>query len=127
LKNPEDVLRAWMAAINCRDAEAAVALYDEHAVLVPTFSNRIVKTPEKIRDYFERLGSREDLGIALHETTLTVQPLGNDLHSLIGIYCWRFDVDGELFSFEARFTYIVDLKRPRPIIHHHSSQIPRVL
>lgn len=116
-----------MAAINQGDVEGVVSLYDKSAVLVPTFSNRVIKTPEKIREYFHKLGSRDELGIALHETTLTVQSLHDDIHVLVGIYCWRFDVEGELFSFEARFTYILDMKLESPIVHHHSSQIPRVL
>lgn len=116
-----------MKAVNDGDIEALVALYDKNAVLIPTFSNRIINTPEKLRQYFEKLGSREELSIALHEKTLIVQPLYDELYSMCGIYCWRFAVDSELLSFEARFSYILDLKLQSPIIHHHSSQIPRVL
>lgn len=126
-KNPEDILKYWMKAVNDGDIEALVALYDKNAVLIPTFSNRIINTPEKLRQYFEKLGSREELSIALHEKTLIVQPLYDELYSMCGIYCWRFAVDSELLSFEARFSYILDLKLQSPIIHHHSSQIPRVL
>ena len=74
-----------------------------------------------------RLAAREDLSIALHEKTLLSQDLGGNVHALHGIYCWRFAVDGELLSFEARFSYILDLEREKPIMHHHSSQIPRML
>ena len=97
------------------------------AVLIPTFSNRLLGKPETIRDYFERLSTREELSIALHEKTLGVTPLGNQLFAMQGIYCWRFAIDGELLSFEARFSYMLDLARAKPIVHHHSSQIPRML
>jgi len=123
----EDVLRRWMNAVNSGDLEGVLALYSEQAVLIPTSSNRLLNAPEKIRDYFLKLGSREDLSIALHEKTLITQPLHDNLVSLCGIYCWRFCVDDELLSFEARFSYTLNLDAARPILHHHSSQIPRVL
>ena len=125
---PQDVLEKWMQAINNGDITSLLGLYDSHAVLVPTFSNRLLNTPDKLRDYFEKLGSREDLSVALHERTLIVQELYNQIiFSLSGIYNWRFDVDGELLNFEARFSYIINISNPSPILHHHSSQIPRTL
>ena len=117
-----------MQAVNNGDIESLLGLYDSQAVLIPTFSNRLLDTPDKLRDYFEKLGSREDLSIALHEKTVIVQEIDNEnVYSLSGIYNWRFDIDGELFNFEARFSYIIDLSKPNPILHHHSSQIPRML
>ena len=125
---PQDVLEKWMQAINNGDITSLLGLYDSHAVLVPTFSNRLLNTPDKLRDYFEKLGSHEDLSVALHERTLIVQELYNQIiFSLSGIYNWRFDVDGELLNFEARFSYIINISNPSPILHHHSSQIPRTL
>jgi hypothetical protein len=125
--SPEDVLKTWMAFVNQGDIEGLVSLYDENAILIPTFSNRQLDAPEKLRKYFENLVHREDLSIALHEKTLAVQAIRNGLYSMCGIYCWRFAVDGELLNFEARFSYILDLALPNPIIHHHTSQIPRTL
>ena len=127
IKTPQDVLEQWMQAVNNGDVESLLGLYDRQAVLIPTFSNRLLNTPDKLREYFEKLGSREELSIALHEKTLIVQELENEIFSLSGIYNWRFIVDGELLNFEARFSYVIDLSRPNPILHHHSSQIPRAL
>lgn len=126
-KRPRDVLQEWMLFVNQGDIEPLLALYHEQAVLIPTFSNRLLSKPATIREYFERLGSREELSIALHEKTLIIQPIRDGIHSLCGIYCWRFAIDGELLSFEARFSYLLDLALPNPILHHHSSQIPRML
>lgn len=126
-KNPKDILEQWMKAVNNGNVESLLSLYDNEAVLIPTFSNRLLNTPEKLRDYFEKLGSREELSIALHEKTLIIQELKNQIYSLSGIYNWRFAVDGELLNFEARFSYLIDLSKPNPILHHHSSQIPRML
>lgn len=127
MNTPKDFLKQWMRAVNTGDIPGLLALYDANAVIIPTFSNRVLSTPEKIRDYFERLGSREDLSIALHEKTLISQQIAGTIHVLSGIYCWRFLLDGELLSFEARFSYTLDLSLESPIIHHHSSQIPRML
>lgn len=125
--SPKEALDAWMRAVNGGDLEGVLGMYDESAVLIPTFSNRMHNTPGKIRDYFERLGSRKELSVALHEKTLDVQVLREDLFALSGIYNWRFEVDGEMLNFEARFSFVLDLAKPRPVLQHHSSQIPRTL
>ncbi len=127
MKQPEQLLKGWMQAVNSGDLEALLALYDDSAVLIPTFSNRLLCTPEAIRDYFTKVCGRKELSIALHEKTLNVQPLEGNIHAMNGIYCWRCAVDEELLSFEARFSYMLDLAREKPIVHHHSSQIPRML
>jgi len=127
LKEPKQILVDWMHAVNAGNVENLLALYNENAVLIPTFSNRILNTPGKLRAYFETLGSREELSISLHEKTLISQGINEATFTLSGIYCWRFAVEGELLSFEARFTYVLDMSNPRSIMHHHSSQVPRTL
>ena len=127
IKNPKDILEQWIQAVNNGNVKTLLNLYNNQAVLIPTFSNRVLNTPDKLRDYFEKLGSREELSIALHEKTLIVQELQKEFFSLSGIYNWRFAVDGELLNFEARFSYLIDLSKENPIMHHHSSQIPRML
>ena len=116
-----------MQAVNNGDVESLLALYDSNAVLIPTFSNKLLNTPDKLRGYFEKLASRDELSIRLHDKTLNVQAVQNDVFVLVGIYNWSFIVDEQLLTFEARFSYVIDLARPSPILHHHSSQIPRML
>jgi len=124
---PQDVLKDWMKRVNNGDVDGILAMYDERAVLIPTFSNRLLSKPEAIREYYERLCGREDLSLALHEKTLASHAVKDGIHALCGIYAWRFAIDGELLTFEARFSYMLDLASPRPIVQHHSSQIPRML
>lgn len=50
MNKPEEVLKAWMQAVNNGDLEGLTALYDESAVLIPTFSNRLLGTSAMIRD-----------------------------------------------------------------------------
>ena len=122
-----DVLQTWVEGINARNASVVVGMYSKNSVLFPTFSNkRLVATKEKAA-YFDKLFSHENLSVEMHEKTFVSQSLSDNIHSMSGIYCWKFDVEGEILSFESRFTYILDLSRPSPIVHHHSSHIPRML
>lgn len=127
MRTPKDILMEWMDAVNHGDVETLLSLYDENAVLIPTFSNKLPNTPDKLREYFEKLGSRDGLSIALHEKTLQIQAIKDELYTLNGIYNWRFDVEGEMLNFEARFSYLVDISKSKPILNHHSSQVPRML
>ena len=122
-----EVLQEWMKGINTADVEKLLGLYNDKAVLIPTFSNRLLDTKEKIQDYFEKVGSKKQLSITLHENTVITQELASNVFSISGIYNWKFEIDGELYNFEARFSYIFDLNKEKPILHHHSSQIPRML
>src|SRR6266850_7864474 len=127
MKNPQDVLKEWMQRVNDGDVDGIVGMYDERAVLIPTFSNRLLVQPSMIRDYYERLCTRDDLSLALHEKTIAARAAKDGIVALCGIYAWRFAIDGELLTFEARFSYLLDVSSPRPILQHHSSQIPRML
>lgn len=126
-KRPEEILEAWVSAINSGDVDGVLAMYDEGSVLIPTFSNKMINTPALLREYFEKLAARERLSVSLHRKKVIVQHIRGEVYSMSGLYCWQFDVDDELLSFEARFSYVVDMALPAPILHHHSSQIPRML
>ena len=121
------VLDAWLGGVNDGEFESVVGLYHKNAVLLPTFSNRTMASIEAIKGYFEQLGAREGLGIDLHESTLRTQQYDDHIEGIMGIYRWRFNVEQEGLSFEARFTMIADLTSETPILHHHSSQVPRDL
>ncbi len=125
--NSQTILQTWIDGVNSCNLEAILALYATDAVILPTFSARTLHTGEARRQYFEQLAARESLSVTLRERTVRVQSLGSGPETISGIYCFRFSVDDELLSFEARFTYVVNPELDRPILHHHSSQIPRQL
>jgi hypothetical protein len=125
--NSNQVLNTWLNGINAGDLDGVLALYSQDAMLIPTFFNQFLNTPEAIQGYFEKLGNHKRLSIDLHEKTVVTQQMTENLHSIAGVYCWRFEVNGSLMSFEARFTFVCDLNSKTPIIHHHSSQVPRML
>ena len=127
MDKPSDILQTWIDGINTADTKKLINLYDDNAVLIPTFSNRILDTKDKIKEYFEKVGNKEQLSIKLHDKTVICQEIKKELFVLTGIYNWRFAIDEEVFNFEARFSYVIDLSKEKPIINHHSSQIPRSL
>jgi hypothetical protein len=126
-QNAEEILSRWIAGICRGDMRRVEMLYHDNAVLIPTFSPHTAGTPEGVRQYFEQLATRLDLQVRLHERSLRTQWLGNDVYALSGIYSFEFEVDQLLLTFPSRFTFIVDLAQEKPILHHHSSQVPRNL
>jgi hypothetical protein len=126
-EKPEQVLQSWLEGINSGELDKPISLYADHAVLLPTFSNKgLIELKDK-QGYFAKLAGYEDLSVVLHNRTLHSQHLSSKLYLLSGIYCWRFEIEGEPLNFEARFSMAMDLDKTCPIIHHHSSQVPRML
>lgn len=124
---PEDVLHSWIDSVNSLDLDRVLSHYADGATLVPTFSAKTLRTPDEIRDYFVRLAERPELSVSLHRKTLTIQEQTTTA-VLSGVYCFHFHIDDEPYHFEARFSYVIDKTTDsRPILHHHSSQIPRQL
>ena len=123
-KKPEAVLQAWLKGVNTADVDAIASLYADEAVLLPTFSNKVVVDTAGRLEYFNGLGAKKGLAVEVHDDTVKIQNVAGSAWSLGGLYTWRFEVDGELKSFLARFTFTVDVAREKPIFHHHSSLSP---
>lgn len=122
-----EVLHAWLRGVNAGRVDDVLALYADEAILLATFSPHAMRTPATRRLYFEQLATRSGLNVSLHEKTLRTQAFAAEIEVLSGIYCFRFEIDAEPFSFEARFSMLVNRAVPQPLFHHHSSQIPRTL
>ncbi|MDP4197737.1 MAG: nuclear transport factor 2 family protein [Bacteroidota bacterium] len=127
MKQPEEILQQWISSVNSRDIKEILSFYDTKAVLIPTFSNRILDTSEKISNYFKTLASKEQLKVSLRENTVRIQKINGTISSVCGIYLWTMAVEGEILNFEARFSFLFDSSLPSPVLQHHSSQIPRTL
>ena len=122
-----DFPQFWANCINAGRIDDVVGLYSENAVLMPTFSPHAARDEAGLRAYFTQLSSREELGVKLHENVIDCLRIADDGYVVNGIYSFQFKVDGTLLTFPSRFTFVIDLARERPILHHHSSQIPRTL
>lgn len=125
--NSRQVIQLWLDAVNQRKTEEVLALYSPEALLLPTFSPHTLSTSEKRGVYFNQLASRPGMEVSLHEKTLKTQIIAPGVEMLTGIYRFQFAIDDEPLVFEARFSYLIDLNQEAPILHHHSSQIPRTL
>ena len=125
--NPRDALDQWMTLVNTLAVDDLLALYDEDAVLLPTFSEDFLTNKEGIQGYFEELCAQGEIEVSLNEASLLEQTLADGLHSISGIYRWRFGKGEECVVIEARFTFVLNLSLSSPILHHHSSQLPHKL
>ncbi len=123
---PRSICQAWLEAVNAKDLDALTALYAEDASLTPTFSPHTARDSAGVRGYFERLAIQPGMEVVLHDATFRERFCG-PVCIATGIYCFRIEIDGVLLGFEARFTFVLDPGAGRPILHHHSSQIPRNL
>ena len=118
------VLQRWLSAVNSGDLEGVLSLYDKEAMLLPTFSEEVRLDAAAIRDYFVTVSSNDEVAVELVPDSLVTQDLGRGLFSLGGLYDWHFVNKGERRSCRARFTFTLDPGRERPILHHHSSELP---
>ena len=124
---PENIIERWMEYVNKLEVERIVDLYGVESMLLPTFSPHRLSKPQQIKEYFSQLSTRKNLRVELHSGTLRKTGIGENKYIMTGIYSFQFFVDDVNLTFPSRFTFIIDVSREKPIIHHHSSQIPRTL
>ena len=122
---PKETLDQWVLMVNALEVDSVLALYDENAVLLPTFSDTLRTDKAGIRGYFEKLREENGVKVWLDEESVMEQALANGLHAISGIYHWRLGGDEGAVVIEARFTFVMNLKLSSPILHHHSSQLPQ--
>ncbi|MFP6882577.1 MAG: DUF4440 domain-containing protein [Roseibacillus sp.] len=123
----DQVLDAWVGGINTGAIDEVAGLYHHCAVLLPTFSNRRLANSAEIRGYFETLFKHDHVRVSLQEKTLVSLALTDSVQSMSGIYSWQMEIEGDSLNIEARFSVVLDLQAAEPIVHHHSSQVPRML
>lgn len=122
--DPVELLRRWISAVNARDAQTVLSLYNEDALLLPTFSPEVRHGIKAIERYFDQVYMNDKVTVELVEDTITVQNLGDGLAVIGGLYNWEFVSASGVRQPKGRYTYVVDMKNPRPIVHHHSSVVP---
>jgi len=126
-QTPKGILKRWCDGINKKRLGDLLRLYNNEAELLPTFSNRRLNSSDEIKKYFERLLACKKLSVDVHDRTVCVLKTSDTVCVVSGIYLWKIEMEKELLHFEARFTMVVDVRLSAPVLHHHSSQIPRML
>jgi hypothetical protein len=122
---PEKILDRWMEYVNKREVDSVVDLYEDKSMLLPTFSPHCISKPKQIKEYFMQLSTRKDMRVELHQETIMKTEIDEHKYIMTGTYSFHFVVDDENLTFPSRFTFVLDVSSEKPIIHHHSSQIPK--
>src|SRR2546425_5294271 len=92
--------QAWADAVNSKDVERILALYDAEAVLWGTVSPTLRDSPAAIREYFKPGANRPHLKVALGEQRVRVY---GDIAINTGYYTFSDMQDGQPVTIPARF------------------------
>ena len=101
--------------VNTKNLEGILSLYHENAVLVPSFSSRIRRTKEEIKDYYETLFKVDYLVLSKEEIYLN-KTEGQRIDS--GVYEISWDNSGSRTSYKLNFMIVIENDK---IVAHHSS------
>lgn len=117
------VIDDWLEAVNARAVDRVCALYARDAILLPTLSDVICDSPERIEEYFASFLARPKLAARL--SSCYVQEYSEiKIDSGIYEFEWEEEDSGLKRSARARFTFVI---RDGLIVEHHSSMAPGVL
>ncbi len=117
----------WTGLMNRGAIDELVGLYAANAVLVPTFSSERVIGEAGLQEYFGKLAGKEGLQVVCNRKSISCIKVIEKSYVLNGEYLFAFKDNGALLSFPSRFSFVIDLSRSAPILHHHSSQMPAAL
>lgn len=115
--------QAWIDAMNSRDPERVVALYDPEAVLWGTISPVLRDRPAAIQEYFDALRSYPpEFKVAVGEQRIRIF---GDIAINTGSYSFSNVRDGKPTNRPARFSFVYRNRDGRwLIVDHHSSAAP---
>ena len=116
---PFEILKIWQQNLNEANLSGVLKLYDLSCVLIPTFSSDILTDHEQIKNYFLNVIEVQKGNVEFQPNSITEQQIGENTYLLSGIYFFYLIDQGKI---PARFSFLVNLFRENPIIHHHSSR-----
>lgn len=112
----------WSAALATRDSDVVAALFAPNAVLSPTVSNQIRKTPGEIRAYFVDFLKLQPRPV-LHERTVIVLDSNTALEA--GVRSFDLNHDGADAWVAARYSFVWENDgQTWKVMHLHSSALP---
>ncbi len=115
------LLDDWNTALLSRDPKQVVTLYAPDALLLPTLSKKLRKTPDMIEDYFTEFLQLAPKGTVIEENIRIHDPIA--INS--GIYSFATKISGKAHDVTARFTFVYRRDETGwKIIEHHSSTMP---
>jgi uncharacterized protein (TIGR02246 family) len=119
----ESAAQSWVTALNACAVDRILALYDREAVLWPTTSREIANSPERIRQYFERVCSSPTRPQgALNDQNVRIY---GDIALNSGTYTFNVTREGKPVAIPARFSFAYRRSGGQwLIVDHHSSGMP---
>ncbi|MDD7971586.1 SgcJ/EcaC family oxidoreductase [Roseinatronobacter alkalisoli] len=115
------LLQRWNEALRTGDPATVAALYASDAILLPTVSNEVRKTPAAIRNYFEVFLKRRPRARAIDQNIRLFDGLA--INS--GVYVISMLDNSIPTSVTCRYTFIYRWEDTGwKIIEHHSSAMP---
>ena len=121
----QEILNGWVDSVNKKNVDGVTNLYDSDASLWATFSPDAFYSRSQIKVYFQDLISSSNPQVTLNTATVNAQRISGDCYVLTGQYIFQTQIDNAKAVYPSRFTFVVDVSREHPILHHHSSQIPQ--
>lgn len=109
------VLKRLKLAINSHNVNSVVSLYQDDAVLIPSFSSRMRFGKNQITDFYEKLFERDNLSLAIYQ--VNTQKFEN-LKVDSGVYHVRWKNQG--FEQESHVRFSLTVKNGKIITHHSS-------
>jgi len=115
----------WMHTICQGSVGGVLSLYWPKAVLVPTYSDRVLSGHHELAKYFKMFLGKE--GLCGQIDGLIEQDLGS-VKSISGIYTFRWMDSGRPKSVVARYTFVLTPASGNHwrIVTHHSSEMPDI-
>ena len=120
-------LKTWGEHVSAGDMDAVVGMYLDGAVLLPTVSDEMRTTPERIQAYFEIFLPKVHGPVDWKDTEVT--PIAGSNAFMTGghyVFPLKDPNSGEIVPTRARFSMLVapDAFGTLKILHHHSSASP---
>ena len=117
---PFEILNSWQQHLNEENISSILKLYDISCVLIPTFSSEILTYNEQIKEYFVKVIEVQKGKVEFQPNSISEQLVGKNMYLLSGKYFFHLM---EKEKIPARFSFLVNLLKEKPILHHHSSRI----
>ena len=111
----------WNAALQTGDPQTVAALYAPDAILLPTVSNKVRRSPAEIEDYFVQFLKKRPRG-TIHQQNIRIF---GDLAIDSGVYAFDLTTEDGEVQVLCRYTYVY--RRDGDdwrIIEHQSSMMP---
>ena len=111
----------WATTVNCGELKEVLDLYSPTASFFPTFLEELNSQSGR-EEYFRNLKNKEEFRVDINSEK--IQFMTKSIHLSYGTYTFFYREKNLLIKYPSRYTFIYDISRDKPIVHHHSSVVP---